>query len=91
MRFFIYANICLALLTCSDSAFGRRKDSKRRSCFKNGSCQGMQIYKKTVFDIFGFAFGSWNFQYIISKYNFSILLIAGYMLYSKKATDRRRY
>jgi len=29
------------------------------------------------------------FQYIISKYNFSILLIAGYMLYSKKATDRR--
>jgi len=91
MRFFIYANICLALFNMLPILPLDGGRILKTFLFQKWSCQGMQIYKKTVFDIFGFAFGSWNFQYIISKYNFSILLIAGYMLYFQKATDRRRY
>jgi len=53
MRFFIYANICLALFNMLPILpLDGGRILKDVLVSKNGSCQGMQIYKKTVFDIF---------------------------------------
>ncbi|ABN51339.1 MAG TPA: peptidase M50 [Hungateiclostridium thermocellum] len=86
MRFFIYANICLALFNMLPILpLDGGRILKDVLVSKMGLVRGCKYTRRLslIFSALLLVLGI--FQYIISKYNFSILLIAGYMLYFQKS------
>lgn len=86
MRFFIYANICLAVFNMlpilpldGGRIFRDILVSKMGLLRGSKYARRMSVGFAAVLLVLGF------FQYLVSKYNFSLILIAGYILYFQKS------